>query len=342
MNEKSLLKRILLINLFSLAILTKINIDLAYSQLIKLCVALLIVYIISRTFCELWFSLAEILYAFSIALLMINLLGLNSIKRWTNIFGLFVQFSEFAKITMILMLSKFLSTHQMNIINFFKAALIILIPALLIFKQPNLGTSVIFVATGFAMILIKGINRNALVAGCCATLGILPVIWSKMLPYQRARITGFLNPAADPQGSSYQTIQSIIAIGAGGILGSSALQNKLGFVPENHTDFLFSYFAENNGFLVTSILLLSILFAMLKLFETIKTINNPSQRFFCIGYLILWLTQSTMNIGMNIGLLPVTGVALPFFSYGGNALVAFFIGAGIIINFMKYNKKCAS
>ena len=336
--EGRLLRNVLAISLCSLIVLFTVNISLFISQSVKVLAGLMIVYCISKIFPETWFALSEAGYFCAVIMLVINLLGMGTIKRWANIGGFFIQFSEFAKIAMILMLAKFLATHKLNWINLIKAILIVVIPAFLIFKQPNLGTSLIFLATGFGMIWLKGINKKVLL--CAVALGTLaaPVVWSKMLPYQRARITAFLHKDADPKGSSYQTIQSIIAIGAGGLFGSSALHNKLGFVPENHTDFLFSCFAEHFGFIATSALVCIIFFTLFQLFDAASMILDLRKRFFCFGFLILLFTQILMNIGMNIGILPITGVVLPFFSYGGSSLLALFSALGLTLAFIKHHR----
>lgn len=336
--ESSLFKYILMISLLSLYTLYTISLTLFLSQSAKLLIACILVWLFYKVFAETWFKIAEILYIITIFLLIFNLFGIRSVNRWAQFGGFFIQFSEFAKITTILLLAKFLALNKMNIKTFCKAMLIIFLPTFLIFKQPNLGTAIIFFTTGCGLIWIKGVNRKALIAAITLSIASAPIMWHKMLPYQQARITAFLNPMSDPRGSSYQTIQSIIAIGAGGFFGSSGNQNKLGFVPENHTDFLFAYFAENFGFLATCTLLTIILIGMCNMLAAAQIITDPRKSFFCLGLLLLWIVQSMMNIGMNIGLLPVTGVALPFFSYGGSALLAFFIGLGIMLNFMRFNK----
>ena len=328
---------ILIINFFSMLTLASINYSLVFNQILKLILALGIIYIISNTVSQFWDTTASAFYVLSLILLTVNLIQMHQINRWVSIAGIAVQFSEFAKISLILMLAKFLSIYEMTIMNFIKASLIILIPTFLIFKQPNLGTSLIFLATGFGMIWMRGINRKAIIGFFIALVAALPILWSKMLPYQKSRIIAFLNPTADPQGSSYQTIQSIIAIGSGGLFGSSGLHNKLGFVPENHTDFLFSYFCERFGFIFALILICVIFFSIINLLNY-EYVKDKFTKFFVTGFAILWLVESIMNIGMNLGLLPVTGIALPCFSYGGSSLLSFCIMYGIVFNLLK--NKC--
>lgn len=336
--EVYFLRNVIAIMACSLFTLYSINFNLFINQFYKVSIALSLIYLISKTLDQTWFALAKILYCISLFLLCINLLGTNNIKRWSQLGGIFIQFSEFAKISMLLMLSKFLAENKMTAINLIKASCMILLPSILIFKQPNLGTAVIFLATGFSLIWMKGINKKTLYAAIVFSAIAVMFMWSKLLPYQKGRIIAFLNPQADPKGVSYQTIQSVIAIGSGGYFGSQALHNKLGFVPENHTDFLFSCFCELYGFFGALFLITLIAFSLFKLFDIAHVMTSDEKRFFCVGFLILWLAQIIMNVGMNIGLMPIAGVTLPFFSYGGSSLLAFSIGAGIVFNFMKHNK----
>lgn len=331
---QSFLLPLFVVTSFSLLTLISINYQLFQSQLIKLCFAFAILFLVSKIPNRLFEISAKFVYIGALGLLAINLLHFSQIKRWVNVFGFFVQFSEFAKIALILTLAKFLSANKMNIRTFCYASILVLIPTIMIFKQPNLGTAIIFASIGFGMIWFKGINTKAIVAFAVSIFSCLPFIWMRMLPYQKSRILAFINPTADPRGSSYQTIQSMIAIGAGGILGSDALQNKLGFVPENHTDFLFSCFCEQYGFIMAAILLSSIFFGMHKLLSYTQY-KDEFTNFFIVGFVLMWFVEVTMNVGMNIGILPVTGIALPGFSFGGSSLVAFFIGYGIILNLIK-------
>lgn len=337
--ENKLLYTISLINFASLCALFAINPKLCYLHFAKIAFSSIFILLIKNMMPTIWMQLTELSYVGIVMLLLINLLTQTTgIKRWTNLFGVFVQFSEFSKIILVLMLAKFLSDNKLNLKNIIISSLIILIPALLIIKQPNLGTGIVCLAVGAGMIFIKGIDRKFVLIAMFIIGTTSPVLWKKMLPYQKARIVSFLNPTSDPKGQSYQTIQSIIAIGSGGLIGSNATQNKLGFVPENHTDFLFSNFAEHFGFIASFILIFLMFYGIMQVIEISVMSTQPFKKMFCIGFALLWLVEVVMNIGMNIGLLPVTGIALPFFSYGGSSMLSFFIGIGIIINITKYNK----
>lgn len=324
-----------IISICSLVTLFSISPDLFFNQTIKYLIALILLFLIYKVSPKFIIYFTEIFYFVCIFLLISNLFQVASIKRWMSFGSIYFQSSEFMKIALILMLSKFLRKRKMSTLNIFIASFLVFLPFLLILKQPNFGTSLIIFFVGFGMIWLAGLKKWILTFAFFVLLIGIPVTWNKLLPYQKTRIVAFLNPGSDPKGSSYQTIQSVIAIGSGGIFGSSATQNKLGFVPENHTDFLFSYFAEKNGliftlpfvFLVFSILLLCLQIAY-------QEYSNIRQ-FFACGMTLLIGCESVMNIGMNLGILPVTGVPLPFFSYGGSSLISFFICLGILMNFSK-------
>lgn len=326
------------ITFLGMCCLKAISHTLFISQGVKFIVSLALIYFTKKLPLNFWQEFAGMLYILGIALLSINLFQSYGVKRWISIFGFFIQFSEFVKIIFSIALANFLTTHELNKISIAQYSLLVLVPVLLIFKQPNLGNALICSLVAIGMILFKGLNKKFILS--CVLFGMIisPFIWQKLLPYQKSRIVAFLHPNADPRGLSYQTMQSIIAIGAGGILGSEGLQNKLGFVPENYTDFLFSYFAETNGFILTLLLLLLLLSGMMQLIYIIETTHKEFNKFFCLGFLLFWFIECFFNIGMNIGILPVAGIAFPCFSYGGSALISFFLGIGIILNITKQEK----
>lgn len=325
----------LLLSFISLVLLFSISKTLFYSQIMKFIFLFLFFIFINFTSSVFWYEFASFFYIAILMVLGVNLAFSSGIKRWVSFAGFAMQFSEFAKLSLLLFLSKFLSKNKLNIMNFFKACFLIIIPFVFVFKQPDFGTSIIILFSGLAMIWLKGLNRVFLIFSSITSLGIIPYIWSKLLPYQKDRIFAFLNPELDKQGKSYQTIQSIIAVGSGGLLGSNALQNRLGFVPENHTDFIFSYCCEYGGFFLSSLVIFLIFYANYNLFLIFLDEKNLFKRFFIFGFMFIWSFESIMNIGMNLGLMPVTGVPLPFFSYGGSSLLTFCFMLGIFMNFMK-------
>lgn len=326
----------LFISILGLKELFFINYFVFQSQLFKFFLALVLAILIYRFSLFSISRFALILYCFSIFLLFLVFFQSFMVKRWINLFGIYLQPSEIVKCTLLLMLSKILNKQKLDLMDLLKAIFVILIPFLAILNQPNLGTAIIILFVGLVSIWLAGIKRKYIILFSIAATIALPILWSNILPYQKARILSFLNPSATYRSGSYQSVQSIIAVGSGGILGSeNFLQNKLGFVPENHTDFLFSCFAERNGFILSLLLVLLIIYGLylcMIIFSRVKSIFGKR---FISSFILLWSFESIMNIGMNLGVLPVTGVPLPFFSYGGTSLIVFFINIGIIMSFAR-------
>lgn len=277
-----------------------------------------------------------------ILLVMVNVKGSFAMgaTRWISIFGFKFQPSELTKIAIILLVSKFYSKITYNSINnFFSLVFIIFfvsIPILLILNQPNLGTSLVICFIVVNMLFIAGISIKFFVFSSVICICSVPFIWNYLLyDYQKVRIFTFLGIGFDSLSTGYNVLQSIIAIGSGGMFGKGFLsgsQTQLEFLPEKHTDFAFVVFAEEFGFVGALIvfLLYSILF-----FQIIKIINRSSSIFFKImstGVLAMFGIHFFINIGMVVGILPVVGVPLLFISYGGSVLLTSMISIGMLIS----------
>ena len=214
-------------------------------------------------------------------------------------------------------------------------AAVTMVPVLLILSQPDLGTAGVFLFVFASMLLLAGPSPGTLGLLLLAGLGAVPILMSQLKPYQLKRITTFLNPELDPLGAGYHVIQSKIAIGSGGLTGRGYLhgtQNQLNFLPEQHTDFIFSVFAEEWGFVGAMIL---IGLYVLLLVRGLVVVNRAKERFgalLAFGVLANVFWQAAINLGMTTGLLPVVGITLPFFSYGGSSLVTLMVGLGLVIN----------
>jgi len=281
-------------------------------------------------------------YVISVALLLIVLLlGKTSMgaTRWINLGLINLQPSEVIKVVIVLMLARIFgrTAHPLGygLGELWQPALILLAPIVLILKQPDLGTALMVVFITVSMLLFAGLRRNTLLG-----LGFLSVLaavggWFGMHDYQRERIRTFLNPEVDPLGSGYHIIQSKIAVGSGGFFGKGFMQgtqSQLSFLPERHTDFAFSVFAEEWGFSGSFLLLLVYLFLIIWGIYIARRAADRFGMFLAIGVTAMIFWHIVVNLGMVIGLLPVVGVPLPLFSYGGTSMVTTMIGVGLLMS----------
>ncbi len=287
------------------------------------------------------------LFVLSTALLILVLFtgkeGLGA-RRWIDLGIISFQPSEFFKLSLILVLSRYLSgrDNPLSLKDILMIFLIfITIPTFLILKQPDLGTAIMLLFICISMILTAGIRRKILLIILIVSLISMPVagkmIWKGLKDYQRQRIVAFINPQADPQGVGYHIKQSKISIGSGGLLGKGYLKGTQGpyrFLPENHTDFIFSIFAEEWGFVGSVILFILYLYLIWRGFETARSSRDREGCFLCVGVTYMLALYFFINVGMTLGLLPVVGVPLPLMSYGGTALVSNFIAIGLLENVM--------
>jgi len=208
-------------------------------------------------------------------------------------------------------------------------------PVLLIVKQPDLGSGMLVALVAAAIILFVGVHWRTLMAGVLTLVLAAPVIWRFLKEYQKQRVLTFLNPDQDPLGAGYHIIQSKIAVGSGQFWGKGFLagtQSQLYFLPEQHTDFVFSVFAEEWGFMGSAVLLL--LYAGLTLWglQVARTCKERFGQLLALGVTALLFWQVFINLSMVTGLLPVVGIPLPLFSYGGSSLITTFLGVGILLN----------
>ena len=260
-------------------------------------------------------------------------------QRWIGYGGIHIQPSEFAKIIIIIALAVFL-VRRRDSIRTFKTFLFsfvyVGVPMLLVFKQPDLGTSLIFLAIWVAMVFVMGTNvKNILIfAGTAAAVAL--VVWNVpgvMKDYQKERIITFINPAADPRGSGYHVTQSRIAIGSGHMVGKGfrkGTQRELGFIPEQHTDFIFTVVGEELGFAGAATLIVLYLILMWRALDILSAAEDPTGRAIAAGIAGMFFFHITVNLGMTMGIMPVTGVPLPMFSYGGSSLMANLIAIGLL------------
>ncbi|MBA7686157.1 Peptidoglycan glycosyltransferase MrdB [subsurface metagenome] len=256
---------------------------------------------------------------------------------WIRIGALSFEPVELMKLIMILILAQYFSLRHIELYrirHIIASGIYTAIPAFLIFFQPDLGSTMILVFLWLGMMIIAGIKWRQLIALFLIGAILIGATWLFLLkPYQKERIITFVNPYLDPLGGSYQRIQSIIAIGAGKFLGrglGQGSQSQLQFLPEQHTDFIFASIAEEWGFVGVLIIFILYFLFFFRIIKIALQSTNNFARLFCVGALIVFLFQFIVNIGMNLGVLPIAGISLSFISYGGSNLIMGFITLGII------------
>lgn len=314
----------------------------AFRQIIHCSVFFPIMIIIAITDIKLWYKSAYGLYFCTLALLIfVELLG-NTAKgatRWINLGFFKLQPSELMKISLIFPLARYFSSinyyNTLNLVYLLPPLLIILLPFLLILKQPDLGTATILLLLGGIIFFAAGVSIYVFIIAAIFVITLMPIGWHLLYDYQRARVLTFLNPEKDPLGRGYNIIQSKIAIGSGGLSGKGMLkgtQSQLDFLPEHQTDFIFTMFAEEYGF-IGGVILLS-LYTILLLYGISTAVNckNHFGRIVAIGITSFIFLHVFINIAMVMGLLPAVGVPLPLMSYGGTIMMSVFIGLGLILN----------
>lgn len=293
---------------------------------------------------------SKLIYWASVALLLYNDVTSRAVKgasSWIRIGNRAIEPGEFVKIGLILLIAKKLDEIDGDINNpknFITLSFYALIPMILIVVQPNLGMTLICFFITLGMFFISGLNLKVIIGGFTSLIPISLIIWFSgiMKTYQKERILVFLNPDAYQQDAAFQLMQSIVGIGSGGLLGTGflkGLQASGGFIPEAHTDFIFSAVGEEWGLLGSIMLLILygiIIYRMIKLAKESKDLMG---RLICIGTASAFLFSILQNIGMTIGVMPVAGITLPFMSYGGSSIIANFLSLALVLNVsMRKNK----
>ena len=295
-----------------------------------------------------WHNFSYLFYIVIILLLIyVSFFGIKSSgsRRWMDLYLFNLQPSELMKIAIILCLAKYYHRIKIENVNSITSIMtvvtIILIPIIMVLSQPDLGTSILIAASGLIVLWLGGVKIKYFIYSFIAFLISLPFVISFLKPYQKLRILTFLDPDRDPLGAGYQIIQSKIAIGSGGLDGKGFLkgtQSYLDFLPEKHTDFIFTLFSEEFGFIgsVSLLILYSIIIIMILRIGAISRSNFS--RLFCFGFAFAIFIYIVVNLSMVLGLLPIVGSPLPIMSYGGSSMLATMIGFGIVLS-AKINHK---
>lgn len=282
------------------------------------------------------------LYILSIGLLItVLLIGKQAFgsTRWIPIApGVHLQVSEFVKLVIILLVARFMTELHGDALEFrdlWRVLALVVVPMLLVIKEPDLGTALTYIPILAVGAFLAGLNWRYLLAVGIIVVLVLPVGIHFLQPYQKARLVSFLDPERDPRGTGYQVIQSKIAVGAGGMWGKGVTkgsQTQLRFLPVPHTDFIFSAFAEEHGFVGVVVVLALYFMLLMQIVKNAQTAPDRAGMYICMGVAALVLFHVLVNVGMVVGRMPVTGIPLPLMSAGGSSMLSIFLMLGLVNN----------
>jgi rod shape determining protein RodA len=289
-----------------------------------------------------WHDQSYLIYViFFLLLLGVKYFGLSSSgsKRWLDLYFMNLQPSELMKVGLILFLAKYyhrVSIENMNNIRYlFMPVISLIAPVLLVSTQPDLGTSILIAAGGIVVAWLAGVRIKFFAYSFLLFIALLPIAISFLKPYQKSRILTFLNPERDPLGAGYQIIQSKIAIGSGGLFGKGFLngsQSYLDYLPEKHTDFIFTLFSEEFGFFGSLFILLLYVIIVSRIIKIGNMTRSTFGKLYCYSFATAFFIYVVVNMMMVLGLLPIVGSPLPIMSYGGSSMMAIMFGLGIVMS----------
>jgi rod shape determining protein RodA len=315
--------------------------DAWWKQIIWIAVAIGLMWLVTSIDYHTLLAQVPLFYTFSVLSLLGVLAGGRLVfgsRRWIRILGVNLQISEFVKLVIILVVARYLSELKSDGIrarDLLKLGGLVGIPAALVMYQPDLGTGLTYLPILAVGILLAGLQWRYLALVALAIGLALPVGWHFLKDYQRARLVTFLDPAEDPRGAGYQVIQSKIAVGDGGIWGQGVTrgsQTQLRFLPVPHTDFIFSAFAEEHGFVGVVVALGLYFLLLMQVVQNAQMATDRAGMYVCMGVAALLLFHILVNVGMVVGRMPVTGIPLPLMSSGGSNMFSVFMMLGLVNN----------
>ncbi len=311
-------------------------------QILWIVIGMVLMWFISQIDYHALLDRVPVLYLLSVlGLIVVYVVGevRRGSRRWIPLFGGFnLQVSEFVKLVLILLVARYFAELRQDTVSgrdLLKIGGLVGVPMLLVMRQPDLGTALTYLPIVAGGVLLAGLRWKYLAILAVLGVLILPAGWHFLKPYQKERLMTFLEPGRDPRGSGYQLIQSRIAVGAGGLWGqgiAKGSQTQLRFLPVPHTDFIFSAYAEEHGF--TGVLLALALYfvVLMRIIYNAQTAADRAGAIICVCVCVLLLFHLLVNVGMVIGRMPVTGIPLPFMSYGGSSMFAIFLMLGLVNN----------
>ncbi len=316
--------------------------DAWWKQIIWIAAGLLLMWVVTNIDYHTLLGQVYLMYGLSIVtLIAVFLIGTKVFgsRRWIPVGGGFrLQVSEFVKLVIILLVARFMTELKRDDLdwrNLLKIGGLVGLPMLLVMKQPDLGTALTYLPVLAVGILLAGLRWQYLAVLGVALALTLPVGWHFLQDYQKARLTTFIDPAKDPRGQGYQVIQSKIAVGAGGMWGKGVTrgtQTQLQFLPVPHTDFIFSAFSEEHGFVGVVVVLGLYFLLLMQIVQNAQTAPDRAGMYICMGVCTLLLFHVLVNVGMVVGRMPVTGIPLPLMSAGGSHILSVFLMLGLVNN----------
>ncbi len=322
------------------------------SHIIRFIVFFIMMIFVSFINIKTWHAFGYLFYITVLGLLIwASLFGITAqgSQRWIDLYFINLQPSELMKIAIIICFAKYYHRIQLTNVNKFKniiiPILILFLPIALVVSQPDLGTSILIALSGVIVLWLAGVNIKYFFYSSLIFIISAPFVISFLKPYQKLRILTFFDPDKDPLGAGYQIIQSKIAVGSGGLTGKGFLkgtQGYLEFLPEKHTDFIFTLFSEEFGFLGSVILLIIYAILIFRILRIGSLSRSFFGKFFCYGFGSAIFVYITVNMAMVLGLLPIVGSPLPIMSYGGSSMLATMLGLGIVMSTKIYSRQLIS
>lgn len=322
------------------------SIELVQRQVIRLAIAFAVMFVVAQIPQQQLYLWAPWFFAVGIVLLVLVLVAGDvgkGAQRWLNLYVIKFQPSEMMKLVTPMMLAWYLSEKPLppRLSALMVSAVLVIVPTLLIAKQPDLGTALLVATAGFFVVYFGGIRWRVLLGSMLAVLAFIPVLWQFMHDYQKQRVLTLFNPESDPLGAGYHIIQSKIAIGSGGIYGKGWLngtQSQLDFLPERTTDFIFAVFAEEFGIMGAVVLLLIYAFIIIRGLYIAGSAKDSFGRLLAGSLSLTFFVYLFVNVGMVSGILPVVGVPLPLVSYGGTSMVTLMAGFGMLMSISTHRR----
>jgi len=322
------------------------SIELVQRQLVRLAIAFAVMFVVAQIPQQQLYLWAPWFFAVGIVLLVLVLVAGDvgkGAQRWLNLYVIKFQPSEMMKLVTPMMLAWYLSEKPLppRFSSLLVSAMLVIVPTLLIAKQPDLGTALLVATAGFFVVYFGGIQWRILLGSLLGMLAFIPVLWQFMHDYQKQRVLTLFNPESDPLGTGYHIIQSKIAIGSGGVYGKGWLngtQSQLDFLPERTTDFIFAVFSEEFGMMGAVVLLLIYAFIIIRGLYIAGSAKDSFGRLLAGSLSLTFFVYLFVNVGMVSGILPVVGVPLPLVSYGGTSMVTLMAGFGMLMSISTHRR----